>query len=131
MLVELTEVEQKLLQELKASFEELGFGIEEFGNNTCRITSVPSVLRDFTSDLFRTMLLELAEYTHISQDKLKDTIKMLACKSAVKAGEKLAPEEVQSLVKSLFMTENPYFCPHGRPIIIKFTKAELEHKFGK
>ncbi|MBI4722557.1 MAG: DNA mismatch repair endonuclease MutL [Candidatus Stahlbacteria bacterium] len=131
ILVELTEVEQKLLQEYKAAFEELGFGIDEFGTGTYRVTSIPSVLQNFTQDLFKTMLLELAEYSQVSEDKMKDTIKMLACKSAIKAGKKLLPEEIEALTKSLFATDNPYFCPHGRPTIIKLTKTELEHRFGK
>ncbi len=131
ILVELTEIEQKLLLEFKGSFEQLGFGLEEFGGTTFRVTSIPSVLKNFTPELFKTMLLELSEYGNVSEDKLRDVVKLLACKSAIRAGDSLKDEEMDALVKQLFATENPYFCPHGRPTIIKITKEELERKFGR
>jgi DNA mismatch repair protein MutL len=131
ILLDLNEVEQKLLQEFRGSFEELGFGIEKFGGDTWRLTAVPSILRDLSSDSFISMLLELAEYRQLNEDKLRQATRVVACKSAIKAGHKLAQEEIKSLVKTLFATGNPYFCPHGRPTIMKFTRSELERKFGK
>ena len=131
ILVELTEIERKLLLEFKDSFEQLGFEIEEFGGTTFRITSIPSVLKNFTPELFKTMLLELSEYGNAGEDKIKEVVKVFACKSAIRAGDSLKDEEMDALVRQLFATENPYFCPHGRPTIIKITKEELERKFGK
>ena len=54
-----------------------------------------------------------------------------ACKGAIKAGQKLTPEEMQELFDSLFATELPYHDVHGRPTIVRLTKAELERKFGR
>jgi DNA mismatch repair protein MutL len=131
ILIELSEIEQKLLQEFKSSFEELGFRIEEFGGGTWRITSVPSILQDFSPELFKIMLLELTEHKDVSENRLQETIRLLACKSAIKAGARLGNEEIEALAKELFKSENPYFCPHGRPIIMKLTREELDRKFGK
>ena len=54
-----------------------------------------------------------------------------ACKAAIKAGEKLEGQEIKHLINRLFMTKNPYFCPHGRPIIINFTEDELDERFER
>ena len=56
---------------------------------------------------------------------------MVACKGAVKAGQKLSVPEMQSLIDQLFACENPYICPHGRPIVIKFSLADLAARFGR
>ena len=53
------------------------------------------------------------------------------CKAAIKAGEKLTQEEMISLIERLFTTEYPYFCPHGRPIIINLTLDELDKRFER
>ncbi len=131
ILVELTKIEQKLFLEFKSSFERLGFELGEFGGTTLRIISVPSVLKNFTQELFKTMLLELSEYGNVRGDKLMEIVKLVACKSSILAGDSLKDEEMSALVKQLFATDNPYFCPHGRPTIIKITKEELERKFGR
>jgi len=57
--------------------------------------------------------------------------KLIACKGAVKAGQRLSQQEMESLFNRLFACEEPYFCPHGRPAIIRFTLDELEHRFGR
>ena len=54
-----------------------------------------------------------------------------ACKSAIKAGDKLEPEERIHLVDQLFSTEHPYYCPHGRPIIINLTLEDLDKRFER
>jgi DNA mismatch repair protein MutL len=57
--------------------------------------------------------------------------KVMACKGAVKAGQRLAQPEMESLINRLFACREPYFCPHGRPAIIKITAEELERRFGR
>jgi len=56
---------------------------------------------------------------------------MFACKAAVKAGDILVKEEMQELVNRLFSTKHPYYCPHGRPIIINLTEDELDERFER
>mgnify|MGYP003306384702 CR=1 FL=1 len=56
---------------------------------------------------------------------------MFACKAAIKAGDSLMKEEMQELVNRLFSTEHPYFCPHGRPIIIQMSLDELDGRFER
>ena len=58
-------------------------------------------------------------------------VKTFACKAAIKAGDKLKPEEMNSLIDHLFATQMPYVCPHGRPIVIKIALEELDRRFGR
>ncbi|MCK4352804.1 DNA mismatch repair endonuclease MutL [candidate division WOR-3 bacterium] len=131
MVIQLTVLEEKFLNEFKDTLEKLGFEVKEFGQQTVRVISIPSVLKNFTPDLFKSMLLELEEYGNTKEDRFSAVAKLLACKSAVKSGESLTQEEMNVLIDELFATQNPYFCPHGRPAIIRMTKEELEHRFGK
>lgn len=131
ILVELTELEKKFLLEFKEYLQKLGFEMEEFGGATWRITAIPSVLKECTQEEFKSILLELQDYEAISEDKFTGTAKLVACKAAIKAGATLKPEEMKSILDKLFQTGNPYFCPHGRPTIIRLTTEELEHKFGR
>lgn len=131
MLVELSELEKQFLVEFRDCLEKLGFEIEEFGGATWRVTAIPSVLKECTQEEFKGILLELREYESMSEDKFTGTAKLIACKSAIKAGAGLKRDEMKSLLEELFKTGNPYFCPHGRPTIIKLSTEELEHKFGR
>ncbi len=56
---------------------------------------------------------------------------MFSCKAAIKAGDSLTREEMQELVNRLFATKNPYYCPHGRPIIIQMSLDELDGRFER
>lgn len=131
VLVEITELEERYLNEYKGELQTLGFDIEAFGGRTARIKSVPVTLRDLTPELFKAILLELEEYGKLDKNKLSGVAKLIACKSAVKAEAKLNDEEMRFLINRLFKCENPYFCPHGRPTILKITNEELARKFGR
>ena len=61
----------------------------------------------------------------------EEIARVVACRGSIKAGQKLSLAEMQSLIDRLFATENPYTCPHGRPIVIRMTVEELAHKFGR
>ena len=56
---------------------------------------------------------------------------MFACKAAIKAGDILVKEEMQELVNRLFLTKHPYYCPHGRPIIVQMSLNELDGRFER
>ena len=56
---------------------------------------------------------------------------MYACKSAIKAGDSLKHSEIRNLIDRLFMTKHPYYCPHGRPIIINLSIDELDERFER
>ena len=69
--------------------------------------------------------------TNLSNKVVIDKLIMMSCKAAVKANDKLSPEEVKALIKDLSACVNPFSCPHGRPTMISMSKYELEKKFKR
>jgi DNA mismatch repair protein MutL len=113
-------------------FKDLGISIENFGNNAILINNIPTIFKDSSlKDVFYSILDSLKEVTKTNLDFILDKIIKNACISSVKSGDKLHISEVKALLNELKMTDNPYTCPHGRPVIIKMTKYEIEKMFGR
>lgn len=110
----------------------LGFDIEIFGNNSVILRSVPVI---FGEPQLKKLFLEVIDLMDMSSPSEKNSIDSMlytmACKSAVKANDKLSIMEMEEILSMLRKTANPYNCPHGRPTIIKLTKSELEKKFKR
>ena len=111
---------------------EIGLEIEEFGNRSFKISSIPVCLTNISlKDFFDTILFELSELRKISLDSiLKEKIAQKACKAAIKAGDTLSKAEIDFLIKQL-NSNLGLKCPHGRPIAIKITKMEIEKWFKR
>ena len=106
------------------------FDISEFGNKAYIIKAVPAFMDLGTAQDFIEKFLEnVSETTDFKNTAEIERIMKEACKGAVKANERLAPEEIKELIKELDRCENPYNCPHGRPTLIKLTKYEIEKMF--
>ncbi len=124
-----TEVTKKYLD----YFKELGFDIEDFGNNTFKITAVPFFvekveIKSFIDEIITSIIDETQNKELIPLENLRH---LIACKSAIKANKKLSLDEMKSLFAKLMTLKEPFFCPHGRPVIHKFTKYELEKIFKR
>ena len=106
--------------------------MRQFGNNTMIIEGVPSNGKNNNHSI---IIKEILDNYIKSKSKdssfLQDISSMYACKAAVKAGDKLELEEMASLINRLFSSNNPYYCPHGRPILMKFTEDELDRRFER
>ncbi|MDE4541757.1 DNA mismatch repair endonuclease MutL [Thermoanaerobacterium sp. R66] len=114
-------------------FNKLGYKFESFGNNSIILREVPVVLGQPESrQLFIDIIDKLKRDDFNKDINLKEeTIIMMACKKAVKAMDSLSKEEITSLFNDLKVTENPYTCPHGRPVIVSIKKYELEKMFKR
>ncbi len=123
---------EALLQNLLI-FEKIGFEIEEFGINSFAIRQIPLNLFGINEDeLFRRLLDEIIEKEgSVSPSFVYEKLASLSCKAAIKGGQKISFVEMENLMKQLMKLENPYNCPHGRPVFIKITKNELEKKFKR
>lgn len=111
---------------------ELGIEIEQFGNDSFIITSVPAILSAWNrEELVLQILVELDNDKAKPTDPREDIIVRMSCLAAVKARSSLASIELSRLVKDLFDCEDPYHCPHGRPTIIINSWNELERRFGR
>lgn len=129
-IIELSPMEFNKVEEHKEKFIQLGFEIEEFGENILLLRSVPimfglptyvDVIRDIISSLDHTLT------SGYEADLYK--IMKKACKRAVKSGDNLSSEEISALVDSLIHCDNPYTCPHGRPTIIDIKKSTIAKLF--
>ncbi len=110
----------------------IGFRMREFGENTIIIEGIPSdIYSGSVEEVIRDVLDKYIERNEITISFLDHLAATYACKSAVKAGDRLKPEEMKSLVDKLFATEHPYYCPHGRPIIISLSIEELDRRFER
>ena len=114
-------------------FEKAGFVLEEFGENTIKLSGVPTVCLDLdTKELFLETLDEINTVARTAKQEIEEKfIATVACKAAVKANMALTKEEVDSLMQELLTLPNPFTCPHGRPTVIKMTKYDIERKFAR
>ena len=112
--------------------ERIGFGIKEFGKNTVVVEAVPVEVRAGTEkELLVEIIEKFKEIRYNSIDTQDAVARSFACKSAVKSGDRLSLDEMASLVDQLFATKEPYFCPHGRPIIVNLSLEEIDKRFGR
>ena len=132
-VITLTHKEMDIAKENMEMFRKAGFTLEEFGENTIKLTGVPTVCIDLdTKELFLEKLEEINTVAITAkQEKEEKFIATVACKAAVKANMALDEKEVESLMDKLLALPNPFTCPHGRPTAIKMTKYDIERKFAR
>ena len=133
ILLSLTMQEEVLLKKHMADFQKLGFEISPFGGKEYTVSAVPGNLYGLNG---QELLLELIdELGSVSEkdtpDMVMEKIASMSCKAAVKGNQKLSRPEIEKLIDDLLELENPYFCPHGRPVIISMSKYEIEKKFKR
>ena len=112
--------------------EKIGFKIKKETETSVRILAIPSGMGWGNE---RQVIREIIDHFFIRRGKIQfhkeGLAASFACKAAVKAGDLLNRDEMQELVNRLFLTEHPYYCPHGRPIIIKLSIDELDERFER
>lgn len=133
MIVSLSMKEEQVLKKHKAAIEALGFEVETFGGREYSIRAVPANLFDVADVTLLTDLLDtLAEDMQVeNSDVIIEKVASISCKAAVKGNMKLSKLEAEALITELMQLENPYHCPHGRPVIVSMSKYELEKKFKR
>ncbi|MCE5199204.1 MAG: DNA mismatch repair endonuclease MutL [Armatimonadota bacterium] len=132
--ISLSAKESAVVSQRLDDLRKAGFELEMFGGSTYIMRGAPAsvkpkdaetVLRDMIQELVD---LSIAKHLLVRPDQVLITA---ACKMAVKAGESLAMEEMDRLIEDLLKCENPFTCPHGRPIIISLSNWELDRKFRR
>ena len=120
------------LLEIFSYLQKIGFEFREFGENTIIIEGTPSNLpSDEEENIIREILDHYAKTKNTSSTFIEYMASTYACKAAIKAGDKLSQIECKELVDQLFSTEYPYYCPHGRPIIVNLTLSDLDDRFER
>lgn len=133
-LVHLTARECALIAELKPVLQEAGFDIEAFDESSVAVHAVPVVLGQTESvrDLLCEALDEWqSERGQLTRERLRRQVMQMACKKAIKAGDKLSEREVEHLLYEMLDTGILPTCPHGRPIVVETARRELEKRFKR
>ncbi len=133
IIISLTGIEEATAEQYNDELAKNGFVLEHFGGHEYALSEVPLNLYGIDAKAFLLELLdELAKDIKGSVIKgIKEKIATCACKAAVKGNMELSLLEAEELIKQLLKAENPFNCPHGRPIIIDITKKEIEKKFKR
>jgi len=132
-VLNLSKKDMRMVHNNMKLFEQSGFDLEEFGEDSIKINGVPVICYDMnTKDLFMDILdgLDVTNRTN-KQDIEEKFIATVACKAAVKGNMYLDESEIRSLLDDLLRLESPFTCPHGRPTAIRISRNEIEKKFGR
>jgi DNA mismatch repair protein MutL len=113
---------------------QLGMKIEPFGGDTVLVASYPAMLANINpAEVLRGLVDRLLSGGKLPdrRDLLDDLLHTIACKAAIKAGDRLAPEEVHALLERRHLIDDPHHCPHGRPAAVIFSREELDRQFKR
>ena len=125
-----TQIEKNIIFENVDIFKDFGFDIDEFSEDEIVIRAVPAFdFRDSIENVFLQLLMDLKNEVEI-KDLRENIIISMSCKGAVKAGQKLDTFEMQNMVRRIHEV-GKYTCPHGRPIIVKLSRNDLDKMFGR
>lgn len=132
-ILNVNSLEQLFIEENLENFKAIGFDIEDFGNLSFKISSIPAILKNANlNTVFNGMLNELTAFKTTKQTELiLPKLMQSACKHAVKAGDSLSEDSVASLLNQMKQEQMLLQCPHGRPVVIELTKSELEKWFKR
>ena len=132
-IINLSHKDMQIAKDNMEIFEKAGFVVEEFGENTIKLSGVPTVCLELdTKELFLETLDEINTVARTAKQEIEEKfIATVACKAAVKANMALTKEEVDNLMRQLLILQNPFTCPHGRPTAIKMTRIDIEKKFSR
>ncbi|WP_294834960.1 DNA mismatch repair endonuclease MutL [uncultured Eubacterium sp.] len=114
-------------------YSKCGFAIEDFGNSTVLVRECPSILdgEDVSGLIEETAAKLLDGKTDITPEQMDWIFHSTSCRAAVKAGDRTSPYEMELFVKKLLANPNIRYCPHGRPVMIKLSKYDIEKQFGR
>ena len=132
--VELSPTEAAAALEHRDLLAGLGVRIEPFGGDTVLLSGYPAMLANLNpADVLRSLLERiLAEVKRPDKgDMLDELLHTIACKAAVKAGDRLAPAEIAALLEQRHLIADAHHCPHGRPTAFVFTREELDRQFKR
>ncbi len=131
--VSLSRQEYEVTLEKTSLLSTFGFVVDDFGGLTVILRSIPATTEihkakemflDAVAGLMKNRNVELPEV-------IEDILHRIACRSAVKSNDKNTSEELEELVKTIYFDEKVRYCPHGRPVMIRYTKKEIEKLFGR
>lgn len=133
LFVEFDTNDMTILLEQEAVFQDLGYTYSQAGPETIRVEEIPCDLSmSMIQESLQTICHDLQENKHLDKATIRHrALAYLSCRGAIKAGDHITMREMKQLLDDLFKTEKPFVCPHGRPVIIRFTAEELAKLFKR
>ena len=132
--VQLTPEEAAAALQSQDILGQLGLQVEPFGGDTVLVSSYPAMLANFSpADVLRQIVDHLLEKGSAPdrRDLIDELLHMISCKAAIKAGDRLTPEEVSALMDQRHLCQDAHHCPHGRPTSLVFSREELDKRFKR
>jgi len=131
-IIELSSQDYSILLEMIPFLEHIGFVIKAFGKNTVAVEGVPSDIKISDDEKMLLSVLDEDKRGRHDRTEIRENVAAsFACHSAIRAGDALSRDAMNALIDQLFSTREPYFCPHGRPVIIYVSLDELDKRFKR
>jgi len=133
VILSLQAKDASFLEDHLEDFRKAGYEIESAGDRDFYVRGIPASLPELSrKDLLMDMIEGLSEIRNGLNDQLlREKIASMSCKAAVKGNNRLSEQEMRSLVDELLKLKDPFHCPHGRPVMVKFSKYELDKMFRR
>jgi len=133
IIMTLTVQEKQAVSEHIDAFEELGFRISDFGEREVALEAVPGNLFDIDpEELFTNVLSDIDSWNKSGLPRIvRERIATIACKASVKGNQRISAREMEHLFVEMMKADEPFHCPHGRPTVIRLTKAEIDRRFKR
>jgi DNA mismatch repair protein MutL len=134
IVIRLSTADRDAILGARETLEALGYSIDSFGGNEVLVSAIPEAFGHRASEEeLITLVDRIAELGILAgtEEFMDNVLKIIACHSAIRAGETLSRKEIASLLVDLVKAPNRYNCAHGRPSMIKFTRKELDKRFGR
>lgn len=132
--VDLGAAERAAVLEHRELLGKLGVRVEPFGGDTVLVTSYPAMLANFApAEVLRSLADQLSSGGKLPErrDLIDELLHMMSCKAAIKAGDRLSPDEITALLAQRHLAQDTHHCPHGRPTALVFTREELDRQFKR
>lgn len=132
--LDLTPAEAAAALDSREILAKIGINVEPFGGDTVLMTSYPAMLANMRpAEMLRQVLQPLMDggKEPSTRDLMDDLLNMIACKAAIKAGDRLSPEEITSLLEQRYHYQDTHHCPHGRPTALFFSRDQLDKMFKR
>lgn len=130
LIVDLSPEEFATFEEIASDLSQLGFDAKPFGPNQVILETLPADARISAGDL-RELFGDFNANQEVRLGNRNKMAALITCRAAIKAGRVLSRQEMESLINRLFCCKTPFFCPHGRPTVIRFTMEDLDKRFGR
>ena len=132
LIISVTPKEMIRFTEIKSMLQSFGFDCDEFGEDSVRISAVPSIMVNASlKDFIKVILNDKTVVSDNISELVKHRVATAACKASIKAGDVLSSVQIETFMNNYFETKNVPLCPHGRPIMLVFNQNKLETLFAR